>query len=655
MHMKRLLLLFAALAMLVMTANAEYFNVGKLKFWACDDGVSVFLSGVSSGTVSGDLIIPSTVNYEDKDYKVIGISNGAFRSNTGLTSVTIPNTVTTIYGNAFSGCTSLREIYFPKTLEYLGASAFYKTPWLDAQPNGVVYASTALYTYKGTMPQNTSIVIQDGTTCIAESAFSKCTNLNSVQIPNTVKTICTSAFNSCSALANVNIPSSVKLVGDNVFNRCSSLPSITLPNTLPYISYGMFAGCTSLTSITIPNSVKFIGQSSFHQCTGLTSVSIPNTVTAIGYGAFYECTNLAEISVPSTVRFIGAEAFSKTAWYNSQPDGVVYTGTIALKYKGEMPSGTLLTIKDGTTAIADNAFQNCTGITVLRLPNSLNYIGNGAFTGCSTLTVLTIPGNVKSIGASAFNDCTNLTEIAFPNSLLSIGQSAFYNTAWFNYQPDGVVYAGPVAIKYKGSVPEDKTLTIKEGTKGVAENAFYQYSGFQKVVLPNTLTRIGYYAFNGMSSLLEVNIPESVTTIGTGAFAGAARLQRVDAYVDPSRVTMGEDALSLRLPNYYFYDRLTYSVVFTNYVDDRELHVLPGKEESFRNSLCWALFKNIVGDLGGSTTGDLNGDGQVNTGDVSELYRAILNGLIDSKYDINGDGSVNTGDVSALYSILLGN
>ena len=639
--------------MLVMNANANAsIEVGKLRFWIGDTGASVYLQGVKSGeTITGDLIIPSTVNYEDKDYIVVGISNNAFKNNTGLTSVTIPNTVTVIGNSAFYGCTNLKDIYLPKTINFIGYDAFNKTAWLNAQPDGVVYASTAFYTYKGTMPQNTNIVIQDGTTCVAERAFQNCTNLNSIQIPNTVKTIGNNAFQGCTALANVSIPSSVKTLGSMVFSGCTSLVNVTLPNSIPYLNAGVFQNCTSLTSITIPNSVKYIDGSAFAGCTGLTSISIPNSVTGIGYRAFNSCTNLAEISIPSSVSFMSSAVFSNTAWFNNQPDGVVYAGTIALTYKGDKPSG-LLTIKDGTTAIADEAFNGCTGITLLRLPSSLKYINNGAFQGCSNMSVLTIPNNVKAIGNSTFHNCTNLTEITFPNSLVKVGSNAFSGTTWYSSLPDGITYAGSVALLSKGNLPDDKTLTIKEGTKGIADYAFSS-RGFVKVILPSSLTRIGYQSFYGMTSLQEINIPQSVTAIDGMAFYQLKNLQRVDAYVDPANVTMGGDDFALRAPSPTYDDRLDYCMVFDNDVVGT-LHVLPGKEDSFRNSLCWALFRNIVGDLGAGVLGDVDGNGLVNGSDVTALYNYLLNGAkVNGNADVDGNGTINGSDVTALYNLLL--
>ena len=163
-----------------------------------------------------------------------------------------------------------------------------------------------------------------------------------------------------------------------------------------------YSGCSSLTSITIPNSVTSIGDYAFCNCSGLTSITIPNSVTAIGWGAFYS-----------------------TAWYNNQPNGLVYAGKVAYKYKGTMPDNTAIVLEEGTTGIADIAFYNCSGLTSITIPNSVTSIGESAFQGCYSLTTATIGNNMRSIGWGAFRYCSGLTSISIPNSVTSIYDEVF--------------------------------------------------------------------------------------------------------------------------------------------------------------------------------------------------------------------------------------
>ena len=265
------------------------------------------------------------------------------------------------------------------------------------------------------------------------------------------------------------------------FLRFSNLTSVTIGNSVTSIGEGAFMGCSGLTSITIPNSVTSIGDNAFSNCSGLKSITIPNSVTSIGHGAFYE-----------------------TKWYNSQPDGLVYADNFLYTYKGTMPANTEIVIKDGTKGIADYAFYNCTGLTSITIPNSVTSIGNCTFYRCLGLTSIDIPNSVTSIGEYAFYNCTGLTSITSSNSVTSIRLYAFNGTEWLNNQPDGLIYIGKCLYKYKGSMPNNTKIEIKEGTIGIAEGAFWGCSGLTSITIPNSVTRIGNYAFRDCSGLTSI-------------------------------------------------------------------------------------------------------------------------------------------------------
>ena len=233
---------------------------------------------------------------------------------------------------------------------------------------------------------------------------------------------------------SVIIPERVSLQGStypvtsidrDAFVACTGLTSVTIPNSVTTIGSCAFSRCTGLTSMTIPNSVTTIDSSVFYGCTGLTSVTIPTSVTSIGEEAFRGCTGLTSVTIPNSVTEIGYSAFGGTPWYNNQPDGVVYIGKVAYEFKGEMASGTAINIKEGTVSICPSAFEGCTALTSVTIPNSVTTIGYDTFRGCTGLTSVTIPNSVTSIGGFAFSGCTGLTSVTIPNSVTTIGGSAF--------------------------------------------------------------------------------------------------------------------------------------------------------------------------------------------------------------------------------------
>ena len=230
---------------------------------------------------SGEVVIPSSITSEGKEYKVITIGAGAFDGCSGLTSVDIPNSVTIIGDNAFADCSGLTSITIPNSVKSIGEYAFSHCSGL------------------------TSITIPNSVTSIEQGAFRNCSGLTSVDIPNSVTSIGRRAFADCSGLTSITIPNSVKSIEESTFEGCKGLRSVTIPNSVTSIGDDAFADCSGLTSITIPNSVKSIGNGAFYACSGLTSVTIPNSVTSIGWKAFSSCTQLENVycyaeNVPST-------------------------------------------------------------------------------------------------------------------------------------------------------------------------------------------------------------------------------------------------------------------------------------------------------------------------------------------------------------------
>ena len=363
-----------------------------------------------------------------------------------------------------------------------------------------------------------SIVIPNSVTTIGWGAFSSCTSLSSVIIQRGVINIDGDAFYGCSSLSNITIPDSVTEIYERAFSSCTSLKSVTIPNSVTSIGNAAFSNCVSLSSIVIPNSVKSLGHDAFENCTSLSSVIIMSGVTSIGADAFYGCSSLSNITIPDSVTEIYDGAFSKTKWFDNQSDGVVYAGKVAYTYKGDMPKNTKILLRQDTKSISRYAFSDCTNLTDIVIPNSVNRIDVGTFWRCTSLKSITIPNSVISIGSKAFSDCTNLSDIIIPDSITYIASDAFKNTKWFDNQPDGVVYAGKVAYGYKGNMLENTKIVLKQGTKSISKDAFSSCINLTNIVIPNSLLSVGGGAFMNCSKLKSITIPRNMEDIGEYAF-----------------------------------------------------------------------------------------------------------------------------------------
>ena len=238
-------------------------------------------------------------------------------------------------------------------------------------------------------------------TTISDHAFSGCSGLTSITIPDSVTSIGRSAFRDCIGLTSIEISEGVTSIGSSAFSGCSGLKSIVIPYGVTSIKDHTFYGCSELTSVTIPEGVTSIGKYVFYDCSKLTSIVIPRGVTSIGESAFSGCSELTNMVIPD-----GVTSIDKNAFYNC--------------------SGlTSITLPDGVTSIGEYTFYGCSKLTSIVIPYGVTSIGNGAFHGCTELTSIEISSSVTSIGGNAFSRCTGLTSIVIPYGVTSIGSYAF--------------------------------------------------------------------------------------------------------------------------------------------------------------------------------------------------------------------------------------
>jgi hypothetical protein len=496
-------------------AAGTYLAVSNAFSYTTNDGTITITGYTGAGR---SVTIPSLTN----GLPVTSIGTNAF-AGTGLTNITIPDSVTNIGYEAFDQCTSLAGVTIPNSVVSLGDYAF--------------SGCTSL----------ASVAIPDGVISIGDFAFDYCPSLTNVTIPDSVTHIGSGAFWACSRLTEITvdagnpaygsvagvlfdkdqttliqypggqadsytIPNSVTSIGDYSFSKCP-LTNVAIPNSVTNIGNEAFSQCTNLASVTIPNSVINIGDFAFYDCADLASVTIPDSVKNIGSGAFLECNSLTAIAVDA-----GNPAYSSVA-------GVLFDKdqTTLIQYPGGMAGS--YTLPNSVTKIGDSAFYLCASLTTITIPDSVTSIGTNAFVGAG-LTSLTIPDSVTNVGASAFAGCTSLTNVTIPNSLTSVGADAFSDcTSLASVTiPTSITSIGKGVF---GVCTSLTSVTIPGSVTNLGAGAFESCTSLTNATIPDSVTSLGGGAFSSCASLTSATIPASVTNIGSGAFGGCLRLTAI--------------------------------------------------------------------------------------------------------------------------------
>ena len=523
-----------------------------------------FVNGVITG-YSGtdtDVYIPSVIN----GVRVTKLGDDAFKNRTDITSVTIPDSVTSIGSGAFEYCSRLTSITIPDGVTNIGSDAFYycdnlkkvhisdmaawcKIDFVDYRSNPLYYAKNLYLNGKLV----TDLVIPDGVTYIANSAFSGCRSITSVTIPGSVVRIGSGAFN-CENISEVHIsdmeawckidfsdnplhyaeslylngklvtdlviPSGISSVG-SAFAGFKGLKSVTFPRSVSKINDNAFRGCNNIESVTIPNGVTHIGRYAFADCSKLQSVKLPDSVVSVGEKAFYRC-RVKEVNIGSNVGYIAKDAFTRcgvekiTLSKNNTnyilQDNVLYTADKTLIVLCASGSVTSVTVPSKVKTIDDGVFQDCKKLESVDLSFGVERIGDSAFADCSSLKSITIPKTVTRIDRSAFNSCSKLEEVHI-SDIASWCKTEFI---------DNPLEHGDAKLYLYDKLITD--LVIPDGITEISNDAFSGGSSFKSVTMPDGVTRIGHHTFMNCSGLTEIAIPDSVTDIDVAAFSGCSSL-----------------------------------------------------------------------------------------------------------------------------------
>ena len=454
-----------------------------------------------------------------------------------ILSVEIRNGVTSIGSMAFSGCKKLSSVSFPDSLTTVRDEAFSKS--------GLI-----------------SIVIPDSICTLGRGVFFNCYRLQRVVWSDSLREIPYGTFAICSALNDISIPIGLITIGEHAFQRCTALERITLPESLTTIENGAFAG-SGLTFVKLPNGVQTLGEGAFLDCGSLKTVYLSENLNSIPPRVFGKDSSLTNVSIPEGLRIIGEQAFSNC----SSLEGIVLPEGLTTIEKGAFfQTGlTAVAMPDSVQSLGDGVFQDCESLKTVYLSENLDSIPFQAFGNDSSLTSVSIPEGLRIIGEQSFSNCSSLKSIALPESLTTIQDSAFFRSGLASVEiPDSVSKLGSSVFLECSSlikavlpnqlkqIPEYtfsgctclSSIDIPKEVTSIGLAAFAKCSGLKSILLPDSVVTLETNSF-AWSGLTSCTIPEYVESIGDGAFGACGKLSTIR--IPASVLSIGEEAFSARI------------------------------------------------------------------------------------------------------------
>lgn len=540
-----------------------------LTFSFSEDGQTVSITGFDGSRSVVE--IPETYG----GAKVTSIAAGAFRGQTMITDVVIPEGVTYIGREAFAGCSALVRVKIPTSVTQVGANLFEGTPYDSTLTGELVYINSILYRCQS---DAVTVSIRQGTTVIAEEAFINRVNLAAIVVPDGVSYIGSNAFKNCSALSQIEIPKSVRDIVANAFDGTkwyedrkhemiyindllyrvpaeiivqSEQPTGSLrdKDAAELAKSGVATQIIPYTDVIVQGETTTICTLAFAN-TPVQKVQLPSTLTTIRYGAFQNCTALKQITLPKSMTFIEGGAFQNCSALSSilVPQNVTYLGASAFSGCTSLTSATL---PQAITRISSGLFENCSSLTTVQASSALTSIGSRAFAETSALSSFTfpqtltavgaesftgsgivtanLPQSVTYLGAGAFADCTKLVYAQMPAAIQAIRERTFRNcTELKNVSiPEGIRYIGAAAFQNDVSL---QTVDFAQSLLTICDNAFEGSGVGEGLVLPPALRTIGSRAFAGCMRLTSLTITADVRKMGSQAFADGSSPSIVCAF-----------------------------------------------------------------------------------------------------------------------------
>lgn len=463
----------------------------------------------------------------------------AFKGCTSLTAVTIPGGLTkagSLSNGVFSGCSALTTVQFGSGLTSIPEALFEGTGLKTITlPESVTSIGSWAFANCAKLEQ---VSFPAGLTSIDLCAFENCTALTAVTLPKRLTELGSEVFKNCSALKSVWIPKSLtdNGLGDG-FKGCTALTDITFETGITKIADRQFDG-SPIKSITIPGTVTTIGMSAFSGCANLTAIDLPSSVTEID-GYAFSSTGLTAVTLPKHLRELGTDAFAGCTALKSVFIPLSLQ-TVSSPFR-KCTALTDVTFEDGRTELPDTLLEG-SGVRQLTVPQTVTKIGYSAFAGCTQLTAITLPAGLRELGDGAFEGCTALTGVALPDSLTALGYGVFRGCSALTAVefPAGIAWiTGSSMLRNCTSL---RSVKLPKTVSSLGDYFFAGCTALEQIVLPDSVTEIGSNLFNGCTALTDVTLSTNLQAIPANTFYGCASLQKL---VAPYAVTkIGKNAFA---------------------------------------------------------------------------------------------------------------
>ena len=513
------------------------------------------------------------------DNTVNSISKYAFYNFVNVTDITLSNSVTEVGALAFANCTKLTTLNMPSSITSLGSSILENCsaittitlPFLGSSSTSSQPIKWLFGVYNNTnIPSTlTNISILGG--AITDNAFLECSNIRTIQLPDTITSMGNNVFYNCTSLESVNIPSSLTTISAYTFYNCSKITGITLGSNIQTINAYAFYNCYSIKELVLPDSLTTIGEYAFYSCFQILTLILPSNMATIETSAFEKCYKLTEvydlssnISVSKGTTYNGHVAYYAKAVHRSastasvldrsiegfifaKTNDVLYliscestASTITLPKHGsettyqlsqysicQLPNVTSITVPDYITSFESNTFFECPKLEYVSITNSITYFPDKVFTNCPALDTFNYNGTCEEWSTLEFSTITSQpmyffkkfklnnsypTSINLPSTLTEIGAYQFY--------------------KFSSAT----SVSSLENITAIGEYAFAQCSSLKSITIPEAITTIERHTFEGCSNLSSVSLYQSITKINERAFADCTSITEFPLLGDLSQI-----------------------------------------------------------------------------------------------------------------------